>query len=210
MPELTIKLSDEAYRVLSNIANKYKISVEELASRLANDLFLYELEEISEYMEYHNYGEMNTLDKLTNAMLDLFELGLTTFNSLEQYIIELLDAKKYWLEDYGIDIEDRSIWMLFSGTGAIEEFTIDVDPDGISIIAVHSLEDIVEENPSIEEKIEKVLSTLEEEKYDITYVEEELRVIVRARSVDELPKISELENIMKNILKMINIDPDRM
>ncbi len=210
MPELTIKLSDEAYRVLSNIANKYKISVDELASRLANDLFLYELEEISEYMEYHNYGEMNALDKLTNAMLDLFELGLTTFNSLEQYIIELLDAKKYWLEDYGIDIEDRSIWMLFSGTGAIEEFTIDVDPDGISIIAVHCLEDVVEENPSIEEKIEKVLSTLKEEKYNIVYVEEELRIIARARTVDELPKISELENIMKNILNKININPDRM
>lgn len=209
MPRYYIELNDDVDKVLEDISKKYGVDKRSLLNKLVNNIVLHELSDVVEYMESHNYGNMDPVEKIINATLDLFELGFITFNVLEEQVMEVLDAKNYWLEDFSIDFDDRSIWLLFTGTGVIEEFTVDIDPDGVSIIAVHSIEDVVEENPSIEDRIGEVIEKYSSEKYEVSYSEQEIRIVARAHSLSDLPKINELENVVTKILRELNISPDR-
>lgn len=209
MPKYYIELNDNVDKVLEDISKRYSVDKGSLLNKLVNNIVLHELSDVVEYMESHNYGDMDPVEKIVSATLDLFELGFITFNVLEEQVTEVLDAKNYWLEDFGIDFDDRSMWLLFTGTGVIEEFTVDIDPDGVSIIAVHSIEDVVEENPSIEDRIGEIIEKYSSEKYEVSYSEQEIRIVTRARSLSDLPKINELENVVMKILRELNISPDR-
>ncbi len=203
--KLEIELSKEALEQAKSLCQKYGVDLNELLSRIVNDILLYEIDDVEEYMNYHKYGDMKPLDKIMSSLLDLFELGIVTYNSLEQYIIEELEAHNYWLQDYSIDLDELDMWFLFTGTGVVEEFTLDLSPDGASIIAVHGIEDLVSENQSIIDKLREAASKIETN-FEIKVDEEEVKIIARASSFSKLPKIKELEKIMNKILESAGID----
>ncbi len=199
MADIVVKIDEKAASRAEKILSKYNVKLEDFINKLVHELLLYDLEEVNSYIGFHNYGEMSGLDKLVNGFMDLFELGILTHTGVEQYILDTLDTNNYWLEDYGLDLDEYSAWFLFMGSGLVDEFVIDIDNSGVTLTAVHSIEDLVSENPSIISKLEKIIN---ESEYgaDIVVEEDELRVIVRAKGISDLPKIADIENIINDVL----------
>ncbi len=204
MSEITIKLDEETMNHARRILDKYGVELQDFIQRFLREFLLYDLEEVVSFVEKHNYGEIPNLDKIVNGFMDLMELGILTHSSLEEYILSILDTNNYWLQDYGIDLDDFNVWILFMGAGIIDEFIIDADRDGVSLTATHSIEDLIEEDSGILEKIEKAIEQLETD-LDVSVEEDHIKIVVRANSLSELPKIAELENIIAKIFDKIGI-----
>jgi len=202
--EITIKLDEETMNHARRILDKYGVELQDFIQRFLREFLLYDLEEVVSFVEKHNYGEIPNLDKIVNGFMDLMELGILTHSSLEEYILSILDTNNYWLQDYGIDLDDFNVWILFMGAGIIDEFIIDADRDGVSLTATHSIEDLIEEDSGILEKIEKAIEQLETD-LDVSVEEDHIKIVVRANSLSELPKIAELENIIAKIFDKIGI-----
>ncbi len=206
MKEVLVSLNSEAYQKLEEIATKYGVEVDKLLSRMINDFILYDLDEVIDFINRHDYGELPSIEKLVTGFLDLLELGIVTHNVLEQYILETLETNRHWLEDYGLDLDGYTMWFLFTGSGLVEEFVIDVDPDSTSIVCIHSIDDLVSENPSIVEKLEKAIEETSLPENIVAVIEEdEIRLMARASGLSDLPKIRVFEEILENIFSKLGI-----
>ena len=204
LTEVIIKLDEETINHAKKVLNKYGVELRDFIQRFVREFLLYDLDEVISFVEKHNYGEIPNLEKIINGFMDLMELGILTHSSLEEYILSTLDTNNYWLQDYGIDLDDFNVWILFMGAGIIDEFIIDADRDGVSLTATHSIEDLIEEDPSILEKIEKAIEQLETD-LDISIEEDHIKIAIRASSLSELPKIAHLENAIAKIFEKIGI-----
>lgn len=198
MSSITIELSSETISKAKRIVDKYGVKLEELVKRIVEEFLNYDLESVIEYMERHGYEDLSGLEKIAGAYVDLMELGVLTATSIETYVLEVLEAEGYWLEDLGIDLEEFSAWFMFSGRGLVEDFIIDVDIDGVSLTAIHDTSDLVFKNPKIIEELRKVVERTKTG-YTIVVSEDELRVIARAKRVGDLPKIREVSELIKSI-----------
>ncbi len=204
MTEITVKLDEETINHAKKKLSKYDIELQDFIQRFIREFLLYDLDEVVSFVENHNYGEMPNLDKVINGFMDLMELGILTHTGLEEYILSTLDTNNYWLQDYGIDLDDFNVWILFMGAGIIDEFIIDADRDGITLTATHSIEDLVEEDPNILEKIEKAIEQLETD-LNMSIEDDHIKITIRASSLNELPKITYLENAIVKLFKKIGI-----
>jgi len=204
MTEITVKLDEETINHAKKKLSKYDIELQDFIQRFIREFLLHDLDEVVSFVENHNYGEMPNLDKVINGFMDLMELGILTHTGLEEYILSTLDTNNYWLQDYGIDLDDFNVWILFMGAGIIDEFIIDADRDGITLTATHSIEDLVEEDPNILEKIEKAIEQLETD-LNMSIEDDHIKITIRASSLNELPKITYLENAIVKLFKKIGI-----
>lgn len=204
MEKITIEINDKTLEYAKQLLSKYDVDLQDFIQRLVREFLIHDLDEVVSFVEKHNYGEIRDLDKLVNGFLDLLELGILTHSNLEDYVLSILGSSNYWLQDYGIDLDDFNIWLLFIGSGMIDEFIIDADRDGVSLTAIHSIEDLVEKDQSILERIEKVIEYLETD-LDISVEENSIKITARARSIGELPKIEHLEKTIREIFKRINV-----
>ncbi|MEM1533087.1 MAG: hypothetical protein QW164_03325 [Desulfurococcaceae archaeon] len=197
MSSITIKLSSDISKA-KRIADKYGVKIEELIGRIVEEFLNYDLESVVEYLERHGYEELNGLEKIAGAYVDLMELGVLTATSIETYVLEALEAQGYWLEDLGIDLEEFSAWFMFSGKGLVEDFIVDADIDGISLTAIHDISDLVFKNPKVIEELRKAVERIKTN-YTIVVSEDELRVVARAKRIGDLPKIGEVGELIKSI-----------
>ncbi len=207
MKEVLVSISDEAYGKLEEFTSKHGVELDRFLSRIVNDFILYDLDEVADYINRHDYGELPVLEKLVTGFLDMLELGIITHSNLEQYILDALETNKYWLEDYGIDLDGYTMWFLFTGSGLVEEFIIDVDTSSVSIVCIHSIEDLVSEKPSIVEEIGRVLDEISiVEGVSVVLEEDEIKLIARASSLSELPKMRVFEEIVKSIFDKLGVE----
>lgn len=204
MEKITIEINDKTLEYAKQLLSKYDVDLQDFIQRLVREFLIHHLDEVVSFVEKHNYGEIRDLDKLVNGFLDLLELGILTHSNLEDYVLSILGSSNYWLQDYGIDLDDFNIWLLFMGSDVIDEFIIDADRDGVSLTAIHDIEDLVEKDQSISERIEKVIEHLETD-LDISVEENSIKITARARSIGRLPKIERLEKTIREIFKRINV-----
>ncbi len=198
MSNITIELDSETISKARRILGKYGVNIEELIKRVVEEFLNYDLESVVEYLERHNYEDLSGLDKVAGAYVDLIELGVLAATGIEAYLLEALEARGYWLEDLGIDLEEFSAWFVFSGKGFVEDFIIDVSADGISLTAIHDISDLVFKNPRVVEELRKAAEKVKTS-YAVTVGSDELRVVVRAKRIGDLPKISEIDELIKYV-----------
>ncbi len=207
MSEIKITISDEVLDKLNKLSKEFGgVDPENLVSKIINDIILYEIDEVIEYMKSHNYGEMSSADKISTGLLDLIELGITTHVQIEKYLLEVLDTKNYWLEDYGLDLNDLSAWFLLTGMGLVEEIIFDIDRDGVSVAYIHSIEDLVSERPSIVDEIDKVIQEIDMPSgVDVIVEDDEIKFVARVKSIEDVVKVKTIEDILQEIFKRIGI-----
>ncbi len=198
MGSIAIELSNETISKARRMIDKYGVKLEELIERIIEEFLNYDLENVIEYLERHNYGDLSGLEKVVEAYVDLMELGMLTATGIETYVLEALEAQGYWLADLGIDLEEFSAWFMFSGKGLVEDFIIDADADGISLTAIHDISDLVFKNPKIVEELRRAVERIKA-KYAVTVSEDELRVVARAKRIGGFPKIVEISELIKSI-----------
>ncbi|MCS7127719.1 MAG: hypothetical protein N3E36_00330 [Sulfolobales archaeon] len=198
MSSITIELSSEAISKARRIMDKYGVKLEELIKRIIEEFINYDLENVVEYLEKHDYGDLSGLEKVAGAYVDLMELGMLTAINIETYVLEALEAQGYWLEDLGIDLEEFSAWFMFSGRRLVEDFILDVGIDGISLTAIHDISDLVFKNPKVIEELRRATERVKTN-HAIVVSEDELRVVARAKRIGDLPKIGEVDDLIKSI-----------
>ncbi len=207
MSEIKITISDEVLNKLNKLSKEFGgIDLKNLISKIINDIILYEVDEVIEYMKSHNYGEMSSVDKISTGLLDLIELGITTHVQIEKYLLEVLDTKNYWLEDYGLDLNDLSAWFLLTGMGLVEEIIFDIDRDGVSVAYIHSIEDLISERPNIVDEIDKVIQEIDMPPgVDVIVEDDEIKFIARVKTIDDVVKVKTIEDVLQEIFKRIGI-----
>ncbi len=204
MAEVRIRINKEALRIAEKVLGKYGVDLEGFLERIVNELLIHDLEEIDSFIQRHDYGDMDGLEKLVNGFMDLVELGILTHTGLEDYVLSELDTNRYWLQDYGLDLDDLSVWLLFMGSGLVDEFIIDADCDGVTLTATHSIDDLVEKDPGIIDRLSKAIEEIDTD-LDIIVEEDHVKIVVRTRSLSELPQITYIEDTLSKLFEKIGV-----
>ncbi len=193
MEHIKIPVSEETLSVLQGLASKKGVTLEELAAELFRGVTNY-LEEIDSYASENNV-------EYETAVSELLDYGVILWDEVVSMILDILHIdRQVVIDDLMFDHIDSSIILVLSKTegseGLIDEVTVDLSCEGVSLYAIHYLRDGEgwKLKSSLPEGIEPVFD------------KDEKAVILktRARVLEELPTFETLENVMRDIITVNN------
>jgi hypothetical protein len=193
MEYIKIPVSEETLSVLRSLASKKGMTLEELTGDLFRGIANY-LDEIDSYAAENNVG-------LETAVSELLDYGVILWDEVVSMILDILHIdRQVVIDDLMFDHIDSSIILVLSKTegseGLIDEITVDLSCEGVSLYAIHYLRDGEgwKLKSSLPEGIEPVFD------------KDEKAVILktRAKVLEELPTLETLENVMQEIITVNN------
>ncbi len=189
MKKLSINVPDDVYLTLESIAEKKGASVDEILTQIVRGALNY-VEEIDAY------AEENSVNYET-AVSELLDYGVILWDEIVSMILDILHIdRQVLLDDLLFDHIDSSIILVLSrteeGEGMIDEVTIDLGCEGVSLYAIHYLREgekwILKELP---------------EGFEPVYDKEDNALIVKTRgkSLEDLPTYKTLERIVSDLIE---------
>ncbi|MEB3825263.1 MAG: hypothetical protein LRS47_01180 [Desulfurococcales archaeon] len=189
MKKLSINVPDDVYLTLESIAEKKGASVDEILTQIVRGALNY-VEEIDAY------AEENSVNYETAAS-ELLDYGVILWDEIVSMILDILHIdRQVLLDDLLFDHIDSSIILVLSrteeGEGMIDEVTIDLGCEGVSLYAIHYLREgekwILKELP---------------EGFEPVYDKEDNALIVKTRgkSLEDLPTYKTLERIVSDLIE---------
>ncbi len=189
MKKLSINVPDDVYLTLESIAEKKGASVDEILTQIVRGALNY-VEEIDAY------AEENSVNYET-AVSELLDYGVILWDEIVSMILDILHIdRQVLLDDLLFDHIDSSIILVLSrteeGEGVIDEVTIDLGCEGVSLYAIHYLREgekwILKELP---------------EGFEPVYDKEDNALIVKTRgkTLEDLPTYKTLERIVSDLIE---------
>jgi len=216
MVRITLDIEQDTHERLSTLGEQFGKDVTEIIDEILDTISFYSDRIVDRSKDYEVQITLRTV--ISHVLSE----SRQTSNSLFDKILEGLEAKGHFVpDDMQFDLDEMSIWINYAGLLGSELLVdeLDVTLSGLKrLIATHLIE-----NKKIDDAALASLDDLTKdvgyldlpegfydlEDYSIEFIEDDdysrLEIYVAGESLEDLPAIPEISDMMKQILSKVGI-----